>query len=933
MKRYVRAMKLHGYSLTFLALSGASLLALTAPSLAVNLNDPDASAAGGILNYWDRGNTLPNVVSVYSPTLGNWCTGTLINSRTVLTASHCLIDEDTAQVFTTPAVSQFQVRFGSDASVHTGNDRLLSGVYAHREYPADGYGSNDIALLSLSAPVTGVTPVTLIKPGDPLPAIGSLVLISGYGASGTGTAPDTNGDGKRRIAYTNIGGYEPTEPGNPRSIAAQFRIAASPDSPDQFNLDAQGVPVPALQGQPGPGDSGGPLFLVTENGLVQIGTVIGGGSGYGAVDNWTPVQDYYAWIMQNNPLRWTAAKAGTFNWSNPNAWSDTLGRSETPNNQDGSFAGYGEVGRYYDVSLSAASAITVDMNPTVDSLSVENAKASLNIPSQHVLTTILDTSVFSGTLQVDGRLNAQNVFVQGGVLAGSGTIGTDWVVNSAGTVAPGQTSGLGTLTIAGNYQQLAGGTLAIRVFGNASDRLAVQGATYLDGTLALNGSATSVDLTSSYTVLTSDYGISGRFAHVTSNFLFLDPNLAYQSDLINVTFVRNNRPLDGVAGDATDDAVADAIAALGPSNPIYKALVTSTSVQDARQAFDALSGEAHASAVTTGYAQAQLIQNALLNRLRQPLLGASLPLLAQGAYAAAFAADRPGQAVAPVAVAPVPVAPRYALWGEGFGSWSQTRTNGNAAALDATTGGFVLGADALVADGIRLGLAGGYLSTSFDVDARLSSGSTDSIFGALYGSGRWGALTLRLGAVYTRHDFDVSRTISFPAYADATRTSYDGSTLQGFGEVGYRLGLGQIALEPFAGASVLRLSTERFQEQGGAAALTGYGRTYDLGTTTLGLRAEARLSAEVPLMLKGLVGWRHAYGDVEPQALLAFAGGALPFAVSGVPVDRDALIAEAGLAWQASEAISLGVNYAGQIGQRAQEHSLKGNFTWTFETR
>jgi len=31
-----------------------------------------------------------------------------------------------------------------------------------------------------------------------------------------------------------------------------------------------------LQAQSAPGDSGGPLFIVTPNGLVQIGTVIGG---------------------------------------------------------------------------------------------------------------------------------------------------------------------------------------------------------------------------------------------------------------------------------------------------------------------------------------------------------------------------------------------------------------------------------------------------------------------------------------------------------------------------------------------------------------------------------------------------------------------------------------------------------------------------------
>ncbi|WP_162559426.1 autotransporter domain-containing protein [Microvirga sp. 17 mud 1-3] len=912
------------------ALTAVSATALSWPALAVNLNDPAEQAAGGITNYWDRGNTLPNVVALYTDR-GEWCTGTLINSRTILTASHCIMDEDTGAIRNDPSALNDQIRFGSNASVATPNDRAVSGAYAHRGYDPSGYGLHDIALLSLSGPVKNVVPVTLIGPNDPLPAKGSLVLISGYGRSGTGTDPDINNDDKRRIAYTNIGGYEPTQPGNPRSIAAQFRVPGSPSNPDRFGLDAQGVPLPDLQGQPGPGDSGGPLFLVTENGLVQIGTVIGGGNGYGAIDYWTPVQDYYGWILENNPLRTTSSNVGSFAWSNPSAWTDTLGRSEVPNNQDGGFTGFGEVGRYYEVSLKAASTITADMDATVDSLTIAHSQATLAIPAQHTITTLLDTQIDSGALRVDGRLGVQNLFVMGGVLSGTGTVASSGeVINAGGMVSPGQANALGTLTIAGNYRQLSDGTLAIRVTEYGSDRLAVTGTARLDGTLALAGTPTAIDTSKNYTVLTAAQGVDGRFAQVNSNLLFLNPALAYQSDLVSVSFVRNKRAFDTVAADANDDAVADAIATLEPSNPIYQSVVAGTTAQEIRDTFDLLSGEAHGSAVTAGYAQAGLIQTTLLTRLRQPLT--SLPLLAQGAYGAAFAADRPGQAVAPVAVTPAPIAPRYALWGEGFGAWGKTRSDRNAASLDTSTGGFLIGADAQVTDGWRLGLAGGYLRTSFDVDARLSSGSNESIFGALYGSGQWGALTLRLGAAYARHDIDLSRTITFPGYADAVKASYDGSTLQAFGELGYRLGFGALALEPFVGASVLRLSTDGFQEQGGAAALTGYGRTYDLGTTTVGLRAEARLSETVPLTLSGLLGWRHAYGDVAPEALLAFAGGASPFTVAGVPVDRDALVAEAGLDWRASEAISLGVSYAGQIGARAQEHTVKGNFVWRFGT-
>jgi outer membrane autotransporter protein len=386
-------------------------------------------------------------------------------------------------------------------------------------------------------------------------------------------------------------------------------------------------------------------------------------------------------------------------------------------------------------------------------------------------------------------------------------------------------------------------------------------------------------------------------------------------------------PDDSVAVTKNQYTTADGVEALGAGNRLYDT-VLGASVPGARQAFDALSGEAYASAVTVAYEDGRLVREAILTRLRQPL-ASGLPTFVQGSYTAAYAADVP-QPAQPITVTPSFDPRRFALWGEGFGSWGKIASNGNAASLDTSTGGFLLGADAQVADTIRVGVAGGFTRTSFDIDGRLSSGSNESVFAALYGSGSWGALTLRLGAAYAWHDIDVNRTVRFPGFADTTGTSYDGWTAQAFAEVGYRIGLGPVQLEPFVGASVLRLHTDGFAEEGGAAALTGYAQDQDLATTTMGLRAEAQLSADLPLIARGLVGWRHAYGDVEPEMLLAFAGGASAFTVAGAPIDRDALVAEVGLDWQASDAISLGIAYSGQIGERAQEHALKGNLVWRF---
>ena len=80
-------------------LSGTAAIALSIaqPASAISINDQVAAAAGGIANYFDAGNQFPNVVSLFSenfpgfPTPTSFCTGSLINSRTILTAAHCFI--------------------------------------------------------------------------------------------------------------------------------------------------------------------------------------------------------------------------------------------------------------------------------------------------------------------------------------------------------------------------------------------------------------------------------------------------------------------------------------------------------------------------------------------------------------------------------------------------------------------------------------------------------------------------------------------------------------------------------------------------------------------------------------------------------------------------------------------------------------------------
>ncbi|MFC4172875.1 autotransporter domain-containing protein [Microvirga sp. GCM10011540] len=535
------------------------------------------------------------------------------------------------------------------------------------------------------------------------------------------------------------------------------------------------------------------------------------------------------------------------------------------------------------------------------------------------------TTVKAGTLALNGELPNSIVTVEAGATLSGNGLAKGITVLPQGILAPGNS--IGQLRITGNLTLAPGAVYRVEADAAGNhDRIVVAGNADVAGAtldLVLADGLAPVDRP--LEVITAEGETTGTFKiHTNSVSDFLEPTVREEREEVVVTFERNDVPLASAETTSDDKDTAAALDALGNASELDDAVLR-LDAATADRVFDLVAGEAHASAATVAYGDARLVQDTLLNRLRMPLGGAPTMTLP-----ATFAADGPG-VVQPVAVPYPTLDPRrFALWGEGFGSWGRIAHNGNASGMETATGGFILGAEALLDPAYRIGIAGGFTSTRFDVDALASSGENQGVFGALYGSARWGAINLRLGASYSAHNFDVQRTIAFPGFADRTTASYDGSTMQAFGEIGYGVSFGRATLEPFAGASVLRLRTKSFVEDGGDAALLGYGHSFGLATTTLGVRGDAKVSDDLPLTLRGLLGWRHAFGDVEPHALLAFAGGTTAFTVSGVPVDRDAVVAEAGLEWQASEAISLGVGYSGQIGARAQEHTLKGNFTWRF---
>jgi outer membrane autotransporter protein len=387
--------------------------------------------------------------------------------------------------------------------------------------------------------------------------------------------------------------------------------------------------------------------------------------------------------------------------------------------------------------------------------------------------------------------------------------------------------------------------------------------------------------------------------------------------------------------------VAAAVEALG-TGPVFDAVVRGTAEQ-ARRALDLLSGEIHAGAAAALLAEAGVLRSAINGRLRQgcrrgpaalQALAPSGQPLASGAEATTFGDAGPGRsALAASALAPpVPGACGFAAWGRALGSWGRLDGDGNAASVDHSTGGVVVGLDGTIDDTWWLGLAGGYTHTGFDMGSRRGSGDSDGYHVLAYGAAQLGPIVARLGAGGSWQELETTRRVDLGSVVDRLRAEYDAWTAQVFGEVAYPIALGPFGLEPFAGLAYVHMETERFGETGGPTALTVLSREHDLGYSTLGLRAARQVTrgGALNLTVRGALGWQHAFGDVTPTERLVFRAGGTPFTVAGAPVARDSAIAEAGLEVGVGANVAVGLGYEGRLAPSAYDHGVVGHLVVRF---
>jgi len=548
----------------------------------------------------------------------------------------------------------------------------------------------------------------------------------------------------------------------------------------------------------------------------------------------------------------------------------------------------------------------------------------------------------SGVLDItDGgtvTANGGTVVGPNGEITGNGTITTPTLINNGVVIPTGPNGTPGALTINGNYQQGANGTLGIGIAGpqpSQADQLIVNGSAKLDGTVNA-AFAPGTSLAKQYMILQSA-GLGGTTfsSLVNTN---LSPNftdsLSYSADdvFLNLTAALGANTAINVNQRNVATAINNFFNSGGTLPTGFGNLFNLTGANLAN-ALTQIDGENATGAERSAFT----LTNEFLSLMLDPHLATS----------GIAPEQQPQQQVPPpgmvykapraVFKAPIPTfEQRWTAWGAGFGG--SGTANGNPAVgsndVTASTFGYAAGMDYRYSPNSVVGfsLAGG--GTNWSLAQGLGGGRSDAFLAGIYGITHQGPAYLAGALSFANNWFTTSRT----ALGVPLNASFQGQSYAARLEGGYRFAVPvayeTIGMTPYAAIQVQDFRTPSYSEADVTAS--GFGLSHDAinGTDTrseLGGRFDDLTTVNaMPLVLRAKVAWAHDW--VSNPALKA-SFDSLPgssFTVTGAPIPHDSALASASAQLFLTPHWSVLAKFDGEFASGAQIYAGSGTLRYTW---